>query len=115
MDNHENSNSSLSKDDDNETSNNSPLNDDTNPKKRRKLNPMDSKGIESQNGTISNSAMDQKAKEMDNKKGDIDLSSIKDVDQLKKFGFDTLKKELQIYGLKCGGTLEQRAERLFLL
>ena len=65
--------------------------DDTSPIKRRKLNPIN------------------------DKKGEIDLNHIKDVDDLKKFGMDTLKKELQLYGLKCGGTLDQRAERLFLL
>lgn len=30
-------------------------------------------------------------------------------------GLERLKKELQSRGLICGGTLEERAERLFLL
>merc|ERR1712228_500939 len=53
--------------------------------------------------------------ELDEQKGEIDLNSIVSVDELKKIGMDKLKQELIVYGLKCGGTLEQRAERLFLL
>jgi hypothetical protein len=34
---------------------------------------------------------------------------------LEAAGLDVLKRELQARGLKCGGTLAQRAERLFLL
>jgi len=47
--------------------------------------------------------------------GDIDLSQIADIEQLKACGLEALKKDLQCYGLKCGGTLQERAERLFLL
>ena len=34
---------------------------------------------------------------------------------LKVLGMERLKTELQIRGLKCGGTLQERAARLFLL
>eukprot|EP01084_Bolivina_argentea_P165528 287559_1 len=52
---------------------------------------------------------------MNEMKGDIELSGVKDVDALKAHGMDKLKEELKLYGLKCGGTLQERAERLFLL
>ena len=35
------------------------------------------------------------------------------VQELTALGLDALKRALQTRGLKCGGTLEQRAERLF--
>jgi hypothetical protein len=35
------------------------------------------------------------------------------VKDLEAFGLDRLKQELMSRGLKCGGTLEQRAQRLF--
>jgi len=35
------------------------------------------------------------------------------VQQLTALGLDCLKVALQSRGLKCGGTLEERAERLF--
>ena len=34
---------------------------------------------------------------------------------LEKFGLDRLKEELQKRGLKCGGNVQERAARLFLL
>jgi hypothetical protein len=34
---------------------------------------------------------------------------------LKVLGMERLKTELQVRGLKCGGTLQERAARLFLL
>jgi hypothetical protein len=34
---------------------------------------------------------------------------------LEVFGMDRLKEELTAKGLKCGGSLSERAERLFLL
>lgn len=43
----------------------------------------------------------------------IDLESYKSCDQLKELGLDCLKKELQVRGLKCGGTLDERAQRLW--
>ncbi|XP_041790157.1 replication stress response regulator SDE2 [Chelmon rostratus] len=43
----------------------------------------------------------------------VDLSSVSSVDQLESLGLDTLKEELMSRGLKCGGTLTERAARLF--
>lgn len=45
----------------------------------------------------------------------LDFSEISSKDDLVSLGFDRLKFELSSRGLKCGGTLDQRAERLFLL
>ena len=86
----------------NGTSNHS-LKEDANPTKRRKLNPTDSEVAKTQNETetdtvsISNES-EVNAKKMDNLKGDIDLSNIKDVNELKKLGMDTLKKEFKFMG-----------------
>lgn len=41
-----------------------------------------------------------------------DFNSAKDLEVL---GMERLKTELQSHGLKCGGTLQERAARLFLL
>jgi hypothetical protein len=35
--------------------------------------------------------------------------------ELEAFGLDRLKEELMKHGLKCGGTLGERSQRLFLL
>lgn len=43
----------------------------------------------------------------------MDLSSVKSVQQLESLGLDVLKEELMSRGLKCGGTLSERAARLF--
>lgn len=43
----------------------------------------------------------------------IDIESFKSCDELMQMGLDCLKKELQVRGLKCGGTLEERAKRLW--
>lgn len=43
----------------------------------------------------------------------IDIESCKSCDELMQMGLDCLKKELQVRGLKCGGTLEERAKRLW--
>lgn len=43
----------------------------------------------------------------------LDLSSLWSVDQLESLGLDDLKQELMSRGLKCGGTLSERATRLF--
>jgi len=43
----------------------------------------------------------------------IDLNSFNDVVELESLGLDGLKAELIRLGLKCGGTLKQRAERLW--
>ena len=45
--------------------------------------------------------------------GPIDLDTVSSVEELLTYGLDGLKQELMSRGLKCGGTLEQRAERLF--
>mmetsp|Transcript_12917 Transcript_12917/g.16304 ORF Transcript_12917/g.16304 Transcript_12917/m.16304 type:complete len:657 (-) Transcript_12917:288-2258(-) len=50
--------------------------------------------------------------------GDIrayDLSSCNTIEDCEKLGLDVLKKELQSRGVKCGGTLQERAKRLFLV
>jgi hypothetical protein len=44
---------------------------------------------------------------------ELDLAAAASADSLKELGLERLKLELQRRGLKCGGTLEQRAERLF--
>ncbi|XP_037620201.1 replication stress response regulator SDE2 isoform X3 [Sebastes umbrosus] len=43
----------------------------------------------------------------------VDLSSLSSVDQLQSLGLDVLKEELMSRGMKCGGTLTERAARLF--
>lgn len=43
----------------------------------------------------------------------LDLSSVSSVEQLERLGLDVLKEELMRHGLKCGGTLTERAARLF--
>lgn len=43
----------------------------------------------------------------------IDLESYKSCDELMELGLECLKKELQVRMLKCGGTLEERARRLW--
>ena len=45
----------------------------------------------------------------------LDLSTFASAEELQSIGLDMLKAELQRHGLKAGGTLEQRAGRLFLL
>lgn len=36
-----------------------------------------------------------------------------DADELRPLGMERLKEALEALGMKCGGTLEQRADRLF--
>jgi len=43
----------------------------------------------------------------------LDLSAFSSVEELASLGLDRLKSALLAINLKCGGTLEQRAERLF--
>ncbi|XP_029010361.1 splicing regulator SDE2 [Betta splendens] len=43
----------------------------------------------------------------------LHLSSVATVDQLESLGLDVLKQELMSRGLKCGGTLSERAARLY--
>ncbi|XP_063716116.1 splicing factor 3A subunit 3-like [Symsagittifera roscoffensis] len=43
----------------------------------------------------------------------LDLSAFSSSEELMSLGLDRLKSALQALGLKCGGTLEERAKRLF--
>jgi len=43
----------------------------------------------------------------------FDLNQISTIEELESLGLEKLKTELQNLGLLCGGTLKQRAERLF--
>ena len=43
----------------------------------------------------------------------INLEDINDTQELELLGLDHLKQDLQRRGLKCGGTLSDRASRLF--
>jgi hypothetical protein len=45
----------------------------------------------------------------------LDLTKISSAAELEELGLEKLKIELQARGLKCGGTLKERAARLFLL
>ncbi|KAA0712338.1 Replication stress response regulator SDE2 [Triplophysa tibetana] len=45
--------------------------------------------------------------------GPLDLLSVKGVEQLEALGLEQVKKELMERGMKCGGTLQERAARLF--
>ena len=47
--------------------------------------------------------------------GSIDLRSVESAAALEPRGLERLKAELSARGLKCGGTLSERAARLFLL
>ena len=44
---------------------------------------------------------------------ELDLLSVSSVEQLEVLGLDVLKEELMRRGVKCGGTLTERAARLF--
>ena len=65
--------------------------------------------------TAATSAAGLKSEDASEWKSPLDLSSFADAAALEAAGLDFLKRELQERGLKCGGTLAQRAERLFLL
>ncbi|KAI7791453.1 splicing regulator SDE2 [Triplophysa rosa] len=45
--------------------------------------------------------------------GPLDLLSVRGVEQLEALGLEQVKKELMERGMKCGGTLQERAARLF--
>lgn len=47
------------------------------------------------------------------KSAELNLEEVETVSDLEAFGLDQLKRALIERGLKCGGTLQQRAERLF--
>lgn len=44
-----------------------------------------------------------------------DFSSINGASDLEALGLDFIKEELNKRGMKCGGRLQERAQRLFLL
>mmetsp|Transcript_2949 Transcript_2949/g.6916 ORF Transcript_2949/g.6916 Transcript_2949/m.6916 type:complete len:360 (-) Transcript_2949:131-1210(-) len=46
---------------------------------------------------------------------EVDLGEYSSAEELEALGLERLKAELQRRGLKCGGSLRQRAERLYLL
>ena len=46
---------------------------------------------------------------------ELDLQRFAAAEELEPLGLDRLKQELQQCGLKCGGTLADRAARLYLL
>lgn len=45
----------------------------------------------------------------------VNLDDFNSASELEVLGMERLKSELQAHGLKCGGTLQERAARLFLL
>ncbi|XP_030627030.1 splicing regulator SDE2 isoform X2 [Chanos chanos] len=45
--------------------------------------------------------------------GPLDLQAVRTVEELEALGLDRLKRELMERGMKCGGTLQERAARLF--
>ncbi|KAK9830838.1 hypothetical protein WJX74_009412 [Apatococcus lobatus] len=45
----------------------------------------------------------------------VDLQMYASAQELEQLGLDALKQQLQLHDLKCGGTVEERAARLFLL
>lgn len=45
--------------------------------------------------------------------GPLDLNDYGSVEELESVGAERLKSVLQSLGLKCGGTLQERAQRLF--
>ncbi|KAK0413708.1 hypothetical protein QR680_006955 [Steinernema hermaphroditum] len=48
-----------------------------------------------------------------NKGAPLDLNDFNSVEELEKVGLDRLKNALMALGMKCGGTLKERSERLF--
>ncbi|KAF6173027.1 hypothetical protein GIB67_006403 [Kingdonia uniflora] len=45
----------------------------------------------------------------------LNFDDFESASEMEVLGLDRLKSELQVHGLKCGGTLQERAARLFLL
>jgi hypothetical protein len=43
----------------------------------------------------------------------LDLNAIANPEELEKLGLEGLKLELKRRGMKCGGTLQERAQRIF--
>merc|ERR1739848_524763 len=44
----------------------------------------------------------------------IDVNKYETAKDLQRLGMEELKKQLQLRGMKCGGTMDERAKRLFL-
>ncbi|XP_071788586.1 UBL fusion protein SDE2-like [Asterias amurensis] len=63
----------------------------------------------------SGSGGDGSNKSTDNENGPLDLANFSSAAELESVGLDSLKSALMALGMKCGGTLQQRAERLFLV
>lgn len=59
------------------------------------------------------SAERQDTEKLSHQKIKICLEDFTSAEELKSVGLDQLKEELMARGLKCGGTLQQRAQRLF--
>ena len=57
----------------------------------------------------------QKGKPAEAEAKEVDLAKYEAAIDLEALGLDGLKVQLSLRGLKCGGTLKDRAERLFLL
>ncbi|GAA6225639.1 protein SDE2 homolog isoform X2 [Lates japonicus] len=68
----------------------------------------DQKPPESSRASVESSCQSQQQR-----RSAVDLSSVLSADQLESLGLDVLKEELMSRGLKCGGTLSERAARLF--
>ena len=66
-----------------------------------------------ENGSLSPSDSHPTTKENGSDEDAINLFHYKAAKELEAVGLDGLKVELQRLGLLCGGSLEQRAERLF--
>eukprot|EP00238_Polyblepharides_amylifera_P012277 CAMPEP_0196576196 /NCGR_PEP_ID=MMETSP1081-20130531/5520_1 /TAXON_ID=36882 /ORGANISM="Pyramimonas amylifera, Strain CCMP720" /LENGTH=359 /DNA_ID=CAMNT_0041894741 /DNA_START=37 /DNA_END=1116 /DNA_ORIENTATION=- len=62
-----------------------------------------------------NGAQDNKICLKNRSVGTLDLKTITSASQLEDLGMERLKEELAHYGLKCGGTLQERSTRLYLL
>jgi splicing factor 3A subunit 3 len=56
---------------------------------------------------------DEEQKQLASPEASVDLSAVSSASELERLGLDGLKQALQAMGLKCGGTLAQRAARLF--
>jgi hypothetical protein len=68
-----------------------------------------------ENATTAPAGHRDEEEEEEEEEARVDLTTFADATALEAVGLDVLKRELKLCGLKCGGTLAQRAERLFLL
>ncbi|KAG7486853.1 hypothetical protein JOB18_040651 [Solea senegalensis] len=79
---------------------------------KQNQNPAESTSSEDQNPAESTSSEDQNPAESQ-QQSVLSVDAASSVQQLESLGLDVLKKELVSRGLKCGGTLSERAARLF--